>query len=372
MRIDSARAVMVRMPLKDPWKTSFGAQPDITTVLVRLTSGGASGWGEAAPGTWPWFCGEWGQPLFGLVRGYLLPRLVGADIDDISGLNEMFSEIRQNTFAKAAIETAWWALRGSVERSPLSRYVGGTRSRVLAGADFDIHDDIDELLAKVGATVASGCPRVKLKMGRQTKIDQLRQVRRAFPYTALHVDCNGAFTRDDCGHLEQLGPLGLTMIEQPMAEDDFLGAAELQRRLDTPVCLDESIRSLHHLELARELGSCRYVNIKPGRVGGFWNAAQLGRWAAREGLGVVIGNMLESPVGAHVCLALASCEWATYPADLFGSERFFPRPLASNDIASPSAGGWQFAVPNTPGNPAVPYDDVLSQWLIADSGEVGK
>jgi O-succinylbenzoate synthase len=209
---------------------------------------------------------------------------------------------------------------------------------------------------------------VKLKVGRQTPIEHLSEVRRAFPDTTLHVDCNAGFTREDYGFLEKLDPLGLAMIEQPMDADDFLGHAELQRRLETPVCLDESIRSLHHLELALDLGSCRYVNVKPGRVGGFWAAAQIGQLAGREGIGAVVGNMLESSIGAHVCLALASCDWATYPADLFPSGRFFPQSLTTKDIASTKS--WEFTVADTPGNPAVPLDDVLSQWLVADSGEV--
>ncbi|MGP3970774.1 o-succinylbenzoate synthase [Streptomyces sp. 6N223] len=370
MHIDSARALLLRMPLKVPWKTSFGAQPDIATVVVRLTSGEATGWGEAAPGTWPLFCGEWGQSTFALLRDYMLPRLVGATVDDVDQLTGLFAEIRENTFAKAAVETAWWALRGEVEQRPLSHYAGGTRATVPAGADFDIHADTDELLAKIADAVGSGCPRVKLKMGRRTRVDQLRQVRRAFPDATVHVDCNATFTRDDIDHLALLDPLGLAMIEQPMAKDDFLGHAELQRRLETPVCLDESIQSRHHLELALELGSCGFVNIKPGRLGGFRIAAEIGELAARAGIGAVVGNMLESPIGAHVCLALASCEWATYPADLFASERFFLKPLAANDIVSPPGSDWEFAVPTTPGHPAIPFDDVLSEWLVADSGEV--
>ena len=370
MRIETARAYVLRMPLKEPWKTSFGAQPDITTVVVRLAGDGMTGWGEATPGTWPLFCGEWGRPTFALVRDYMLPRLVGAVVDDIGALTAMFAEIRENTFAKAAVETAWWALRGAVEQRPLSHYVGGTRPVVPAGADFDIHTDTDELLAKIGLAVGSGCPRVKLKVGRQTTIEQLGEVRRAFPDATLHVDCNAGFNPDDYDYLELLDPLGFAMIEQPLGKDDFLGHAELQRRLKTPICLDESIQSLRHLELALELGSCRFVNVKPGRVGGFGNAAQIGRLAGQAGIGAVVGNMLESSIGAHVCLALASCQWATYPADLFVSERFFRRPLATNDIAPPPAGGWEFVVPNTPGNPAVPLDDVLSEWLVADSGEV--
>ncbi|MEV0265868.1 o-succinylbenzoate synthase [Streptomyces sp. NPDC050617] len=370
MQIDSARVFMLRMPLKEPWKTSFGAQSDIDTVLVRLTSGETTGWGEAAPGTWPRFCGEWGEPTFTLVRDYLLPRLAGAAVDDIDALTGLFAEIRGNTFAKAAVETAWWALRGAIEGRPLSSYAGGTRAAVPAGADFDIHADTGELLAKIADAVGSGCPRVKLKMGRGTKISQLREVRRAFPGATLHVDCNATFRRDDIDRLALLDPLGLAMIEQPLAEDDLLGHAELQRRLETPVCLDESVRSLHDLETALELGSCGYVNVKPGRVGGLRAAADIGELAARSGVGAVVGNMLESPVGAQVCLALASCDWATYPADLFASERFFPTPLAAHDIASPPGGEWEFTVTTTPGNPAVPYDDVLSRWLIADSGEV--
>jgi O-succinylbenzoate synthase len=368
MHIDSVRALVLRMPLTTPWKTSFGAQPDITTVLVRLGSGRVAGWGEATPGTWPLYCGEWGRSTFGLVRDCLLPRLAGADVDDIDQLVGMFADVRGNVFAKAAVETAWWALLGAIEQRPLHQYVGGTRATVAAGADFDLHADTGELLAKIGDAVDSKCPRVKLKMGRQTRIEQLREVRRSFPDTVLHVDCNGVFTRDDLEHLEQLDSLDLAMVEQPLEVDDFLGHAELQRRLGTPVCLDESIRSRHDLELAVELGSCRFVNVKPGRVGGFANAAAIGRMARQENLGAVVGNMLESPVGAHVCLALASCDWATYPADLFAADRFFPRTLTGKDIEPGE--DWTFVVPATPGNPAVPLDDVLARWLVADTGEV--
>ncbi len=370
MHIDSARACLLRMPLKDPWKTSFGAQPDIDTVLVRLTSAGTDGWGEATPGTWPLFCGEWGAPTFTLVRDYLLPRLVGASVGGIEELTATFAHVRENTFAKAAVETAWWALLGAVEQRPLSHYAGGTRRTVPAGADLDIHTDTGLLLAKVARAVESGCPRVKLKVGPRSDFRQLREVRAAFPGATFHVDCNAGFTRDDFGRLVELDALGLAMIEQPLAKDDFTGHARLQERLATPVCLDESIQSLHHLELALELGSCRYVSVKPGRVGGLWNAARIGRLAGREGIGAVVGNMLESPVGAHACLALASCDWATYPADLFPAERFFPRSPATHDIAPPGGASWEFEVPTGPGHPAVPYDDVLSQWMLADSGEV--
>lgn len=374
MRIDAARAYLVRMPLKSPWKTSFGAQPDIATVLVRLDAEGASGWGEAAPGTWPLFCGEWGASTFALVRDYLLPRLVGAEVGGIDELTGLFAEIRGNTFAKAAVETAWWALVGAVLGQPLGHFIGATRQTVAAGADFDIHADTDELLKKIGDALGSGCPRVKLKVGSTSALGQLEEVRRAFPNATVHIDGNAGFTRDDFGFFERLDPLGLAMIEQPLGVDDFLGHAQLQQRLETPVCLDESIRSSQDLELALELGSCRYVNVKPGRVGGFWAAAGIGRAAAREGLGAVVGNMLESPIGAHVCLALAACDWATYPADLFPAERFFRRALAAHDLVSPAAEGriegWEYTVPTTPGNPAVPDHDVLSQWLEDDSGEV--
>jgi len=367
-RVDSARVIAVRMPLRSPWRTSFGSQPDITTVLVRLTSGDAVGWGEAAPGSWPLFCGEWAGPTFELVHEFLLPRLVGRDVAELDALTALFAPVRGNTFAKAAVETAWWALRGALEGRPLSEYLGGTRRQVEAGADFDIHDDTSALLAKIDEAAGSGCPRVKLKVGGAGQLGQLREVRRSFPELTLHVDCNAAFSRDDLDFLLALDELDLAMIEQPMATDDFVGHALLQQRIDTPVCLDESIRSAADLELAVRLGCCRYVSIKPGRVGGLWPATLIGRAAQRAGIGAVVGNMLESPVGAQLCLALASCDWATYPADLFPAQRFFDQPLAEQDLRPAPGSRWSYLVPGEPGNPAVPIDEVVAKWLVADSG----
>lgn len=368
MIIDEARVVLVRMPLNTPWKTSFGAQDCVDSVLVRLSADGVYQWGEATPGRWPAYGSEWGQSSYTLVSEHLLPRLIGRELRTWEALQEVFACVRGNTFAKAAIETAWWALRSRLDGTPLTRLAGAARPSVPVGADFDIHANLDELIGKVAAAVASGCPRVKFKVSRHTDLDGLATIRRTFPEVAMHVDCNGAFTLDDMPLLERLDGLGLSMIEQPLRHDDLLDHATAQRRLATPLCLDESVTSVAAFSAALDLGSCRFVNVKPGRVGGFRHAVTIGEMAAEAGVGVVVGNMLESPIGAQLCLALAACPWATYPADIFPWDRFFPDALAAPDVAGDPHQPWHLTPPHVPGNPAQPDPDLLRAWTVADTG----
>lgn len=366
--LTTARARLVRMPLARPWRTAFGDQNAIDTVVVTLgADDGTHASGEAAPGRWPAFCEEWGASSFDLLANRLLPDLLGLPAHDDARLQAQMAWVRGNHFAKAAVEHAFWALRGQAEGRSLASLIGGTRSSVMAGADLDIHDDLGLLMAKVAAVAETGCPRIKFKVSPEQGISHVAQVREEFPDLPMHIDCNGGFSSQDRDFFDSVDKLGLTMIEQPLPPDDVVGHARLQERLSTAICLDESIRSTRDLDLAAKLDCCRYINVKPGRVGGISYAAELGRQAAARGMGVVVGNMLESPLGAEVCLALASCEWATYPADLFPANRFFERSLTLTDLVRD--GAWSFAVSTAVGNPAVIDEEAMAMWTVADTGE---
>ncbi|MGD9857866.1 MAG: o-succinylbenzoate synthase, partial [Planctomycetaceae bacterium] len=233
-----------------------------------------------------------------------------------------------NPFAKAALDTAWWSLHSRIENHPLHELLGAARSEVPVGADFGVTDRLDDLLDDIGRAVAAGFPRVKLKFRPGWDLPMLEAVRTRFPTQTIHIDCNSGYRIRDAALFEQVDEFDLAMIEQPLQHDDLNDHARLQSRIKTPVCLDESIVSLDHARQAVELGSCRYVNIKPGRVGGLTNAAAIHNLCREAGIPCWVGGMLESAVGASHCAALAMLDNFTYPADVFPSSRFYHEDLA--------------------------------------------
>ena len=318
MKIDSAEVWHVAIPLIEPWRTAYGEDSAVHTILVRLSSGGVDAWGESCPLFAPTYSPESASSVYETCRQFLLPRIVGRDIgtaDDLLGLLAIF---KGNPFAKAAVETAWWMLDSKHKGMPLWRLVGGTQPKVSCGDDFGVQKSIDELLLRIERAIARGFPRAKLKVMHGWDIEVLQAVRSTFPRLTMHVDCNGGYDlRSDWATLAAFDRFELAMIEQPLASDDLLEHAELQRRIATPVCLDESVKSPRDFAAALKLGSCRAINVKPGRVGGLRNAIRIHDMAAEAGMTAWVGSMLESGVGVSICAALASMPHFTYPADLF-------------------------------------------------------
>jgi o-succinylbenzoate synthase len=367
--IEEVRIHHVRMPLIQPWRTSFGAQHSIDSVLVGLVCDGRVQWGEAAPGVLPLFCPEWGEATYALLRDVIGPRVVGRDLPTARDLAALWSDIRGNYFAKAAVDNAWWALRSAVTSTPLARLLGADDpGEIPVGADFDIGDRLDRLVDAVGAAVDSGCPRVKLKIRRGWDLQVVAAVRSTFPELVFHVDCNGGYTLDDLDLFTALDEFGLALIEQPLAFDDLYDHARLQSVLRTPVCLDESIGNVGQFRSAVALSSCRFLNLKPGRVGGLTESLAILDAARQAGIRVFIGNMLESSVGSFACLALASLPGMDYPADLFPRRRFFARDLGLPPLEiDDRPGTWYARCPQTAGCPVVPDEGVLADWTVASS-----
>jgi O-succinylbenzoate synthase len=200
---------------------------------------------------------------------------------------------------------------------------------VVAGADFGIQDSIEMLLGNIGQAVDAGFPRIKLKVARGWDLEMLRQVTSTFPDMTFHIDCNAGYTLDDLPFFRAIDDLGLAFIEQPLHYTDILDHAELAKRIATPICLDETIVDPRTAEQAIRIGACRYINIKPARVGGLQNALAIHDLARDAGIPVWIGGMLESSVGGAVCVELATLDNVTYPGDLFPSSRFYTRDLAA-------------------------------------------
>jgi len=363
MRITGIELFHVRMPLLQPWRTAYGEDAAIETVLCRMSSGSVEAWGEASPLAAPCYSPEWAGGVLETCASWLAPGLIGLDIESGEELQARLAVFKGNPFAKGVLDSAWWNLKSRLEGRPLHELFGATRNHVAVGADFGVMNSLDELMAAVGAAVAQQFARIKLKFRPGWDLPVVRAARAAFPGTTFHIDCNSGYTLADEPLFHELDELGLAMIEQPLAHDDLADHATLQSRLRTPICLDESVAHPRHLETALRLQSCRYVNVKPGRVGGFTNAIKIHDQCLQAGIPCWVGNMLESGIGAGQCASLAMLPNFIYPADLFPSDRFFTEDLAAQKLKLvPDAEGRPGIT--APPAPASPDERLLGKWTL--------
>ena len=293
MKIDAAEIRYVELPLISPWRTAYGEDATVHSVMVKLSGEGAEAWGEATPFYAPTYSPESARSVYETAREFFLPQLVGQTLDSAKEVMDRLAIFKGNPFAKAAVETAWWALDSTLKGVPLWRSLGATNPTVACGADFGVQDTIDELLSLIQGAVDEGYPRIKLKVKRGWDIDVLRAVRSAFPDPVMHVDCNAGYDlRTDFDTLKAFDQFNLAMIEQPLDHLDLIEHAELQSQIATPVCLDESVKRPRDFELALKLGACRAINVKPGRVGGLFNALQIHDMARNANMDAWVGGML--------------------------------------------------------------------------------
>ena len=328
MRIDRLDVYYVSMPLIYPWRTAYGEDADIHSVLVKATSGEHEAWSESTPFFAPTYLPESAGSVYYNVTEVFGPYLVGREYDTPQELNTRLDVFKGNSFAKAAVEIGWWTLESAMTGTPLHRLLGGETREVVAGADFGVQDSIDMLLGNIQTAVDAAYPRVKLKVRKGWDLDMLRTVTDTFPDMTFHIDCNSGYTLDDLPFFKAIDGMGLAFLEQPLHYADVLDHAELARQIETPVCLDETIVSVKAAEQAISIGACKYINIKAGRVGGLSNAVAIHDLARDVGIPVWIGGMLESAVGAALSVELATLENFTYPGDLFPSSRFYTQDLA--------------------------------------------
>ena len=364
MRIEAIDVYWVRLPLAFVWRTSYGDQRDTDTILVRLEGAGQYAWGESCPPYVPGYSAEHTLATFHTVREHMAPRLIGQDVDSAEDLLARLAFIKGNQFARAALDIAWWVLDARRRGLPLHRALGGTRDRVAVGADFGVQDSIDILLAKIQGAIDQGFPRIKLKFRPGWDLPMVEAVRSTFPRFTFHVDCNAAYTLADADIFRALDRHGLAMIEQPLADDgmSLLDHAELQRRIDTPVCLDESAHSLAHVQAAIRLGSCKVVNIKMARVGGLTASRDIQALCAEHGIPCWVGGMLESAIGGAICAELATLPNFTYPGDIFPSSYFYQHDLGKPEIVLSGPG--EVATSRVPGIPQEPDADLLKRWTV--------
>jgi O-succinylbenzoate synthase len=341
MRLDRLDVYYVSMPLIYPWRTAYGVDYDIHSVLVKATSGDHHAWSESTCFFAPTYHAESAGSVFQHVTEVFGPHVVGREYETAGDLNERLRVFKGNPFAKAAVEICWWTLQSTIVDEPLHRLLGGETREIQAGADFGVQDSIDMLLEKMQQAVDDGFPRIKLKAARGWDLEMLEAVRGTFPKIRIHIDCNSGYSLDDVDLFRKIDRFNLEFIEQPLDFADILDHAELAKRIETPICLDESIASVKAAEQAIQVGACKFINIKPGRIGGLSNAIAVHDLARDAGIPVWVGGMLESAVGGSICVELASLENFTYPGDLFPSSRFYEQDLS--DPPNEFVNGTQFA-----------------------------
>jgi O-succinylbenzoate synthase len=304
-------------------------------------------WGECVAGEHPYFSDETIDTAWIVTETELASRLLDADLIGAGGVVDLFKQVRGHRMAKAALENAVWDLEAQVERKSLSNLLGGTRSVIPCGVSIGIQPSPEQLMEKIAAELDDGYQRVKLKCkpGWDNRI--FEAVRTRWPDITLSCDANSAYRMRDFDHIASWDQFNLLMIEQPLWYDDFYFHSMLQKRLDTSICLDESIRNRRDALAAIEMESCRIINIKVGRVGGFSEAIAVHNVAAERGIPVWCGGMLETGIGRSHNIALSSLPNFSLPGDVSASSRYWVEDIIEPAVTVSAQG--EIAVPTTVG-----------------------
>jgi O-succinylbenzoate synthase len=352
---------LIELPLVRPFRVSFGTSTGKQCVLARVRTDDAMGWGECvADDGYPGFSGEWNEGVWVLLRDVLGPALLGADAT-IDTVEERLRFVRGNPMAKATLIDAIVDAELRAAGRSLSSFLGGVREAVECGVSIGIAESVDELRARVDEHLAEGYRRIKLKIMPGLDVERVAAIRVDHPDILLSVDANAAYTLEDLDVFRALDDLDLLMIEQPLHHEDLVRHAELQAQIRTPICLDESIRSAADAAAAIQLGSCRIVNIKQGRVGGVLEARRVHDVAAAAGVPVWCGGMLETGIGRATNLGLAAMPDFTLPGDTSASTRYFAEDLTEPFVLEPDGTMW---VPVGPGIGVVPLPARLEAGTV--------
>jgi o-succinylbenzoate synthase len=347
-KIDAVHLREINMPLAYPFETSFGLTTGRRILLVELESNGLTAWGECVAGEHPYFSDEMIDTAWIITENELVPRLLDAELTGGGACPRLFDPVRGNRMAKAALENAVWDLDAQIEGVPLSELLGGTRKVIPCGVSIGIQPSLEQLLEKVATELAAGYQRIKLKCKRGWDIEIFEAVRARWPDIMLSCDANSAYRMKDLDHIVTWDQFHLLMIEQPLWYDDFYFHAMLQQRLETDICLDESIRNRRDALAAIDMESCRIINVKVGRVGGFSEAIAVHNAAQERGVPVWCGGMLETGIGRAHNIALSSLPNFSLPGDVSASSRYWTEDIVEPAITVSAQG--EIVVPTTAGS----------------------
>ncbi len=359
MQIERIELREVRLPLVHPFETSFGRETEQRVAVVRIDAGGLIGYGESAVGFGPWYSYETIETCWHVQRDFLVPLLLGREIRSADEIGVLFAPVRGHNMAKTGPEQAVWDLLAKHAGQPLARFLGGEKDRIESGVSVGIQETVGELLDRIDAFVERGYRRVKIKIKPGWDADVVEAVRGRFPDLRLMIDANSAYSLDDVGLFRRLDGYDLMMVEQPLGYDDIVDHAKLQAQIRTPVCLDESVVTPEHARWAIELGSCRIINIKPGRVGGLGAAIRIHDLCQGHGVPVWCGGMLETGIGRAHNVALSTLPNFRLPGDVSESARYYERDIVEPPFELNPDG--TITVPDGPGIGVTVDEDRLAE-----------
>ena len=332
MKVESITLRELQLPLKHFFETSFGRSESRRVLLVTANCDGIEGWAECVASDGPFFSYEWVETAWLTIREFLGPAVLGCELACVADSAKLMSRVRGHNMAKAAVENAIWDAEADQKQLPLWRLLGGTRSEIACGVSIGIQNTHEQLLEKIDIELAAGYRRIKVKVKPGWDLEVLEKIRSRWPDILLSCDANSAYRPKDIDHLRRFDDFNLLMIEQPYWDDDLVQHAKLQQELKTSICLDESIRSSRDALSAIELKSCRIINVKVGRVGGFSEAIAVHNVCQQNGVPVWCGGMLETGIGRAHNIALSTLPNFSLPGDVSASKRYWHEDIVEPEI----------------------------------------
>jgi O-succinylbenzoate synthase len=333
VKIKSIELIEINLPLVHFFETSFGRTYERRIILVRVEDeDGGEGWGEVTCGETPSYSEEWTDSAWVTIEKILAPMVVGKGVDSASGIWDLMKKARGHRMSKASIETACWDLEAKGLGVPLWRRLGGTRGEIECGVSIGIQDSVEQLIGKIRTELDAGYRRIKIKIAPGWDYDVIRRVRAEFGSIRLMGDANSAYSLADIDLFKRMDEFELMMFEQPLAHDDMLDHAKLQREVRTPICLDESVRSPEDARKAVELNAGRIINVKLGRVGGHAQGRQVEEICRTAGIPIWCGGMLESGIGRAHNIAMSTLAGFTLPGDVSASKRYWHEDIIEPEV----------------------------------------
>jgi O-succinylbenzoate synthase len=362
MRIRKIMLRELRMTLITPFQISVGITDVRRILLVEADVDGVTGWGECVAGETPMYSPETTDTAWHILRDHLWPLIRGKEFASAEDVWALLEPVRGHNMAKGALEAAVWDAEAKQKNLPLSKLLGGAREEIASGVSIGIKDSLDELVATVKKELAAGYQRIKIKIKPGKDLEPVKRLRQDFPKIRLMVDANSAYNLENWPLLKQLEGFYLMMIEQPLGWDDLYSHVELQKKLDTPICLDECIHAFEQAQAAIDLGACKIINIKLGRVGGYTVARRIHDLCERNGIPVWCGGMLESGIGRGHNIALSTLPNFTLPGDITASKRYWHEDIIEPEVTVSAQG--TIRVPTGPGIGYEPRLDRIDRFTV--------